>query len=360
MKLYQPVRPALHALRRLMPRIAALALLSAMAAPVWAAAPVLRVLAWPGYADPAVVKSFEQRHGVRVEVTVIDSDTALWRRISADDAAYDVFAVNAAELQRYIALNLLQAADPARIPNTARQLPRFRNLASIPGLVHQGHAYGIPYTYSEMGLIYDRRQIATPPQSIAALWDPRYHGKVLAYDGGTHNFSLAAQLLKTSNPFRLAPADWPRAVDRLIDMRRNVLGFYSQPEESVQLFMRHGAALMFANYGMQQVHLLKAAGADIGYAIPREGALSWLDCWAITRRARDPALAHAWIDHLLGDQASDLLATRQGLANTIAESDVSRGDNRLLWLEPVEDAELRDRLWQRIRSGDRASRVLAP
>ena len=360
MKLYQSHRPALHALRRLMPRIATLALLSAMAAPVWAAAPVLRVLAWPGYAAPAVVKSFEQQHGVRVEVTVIDSDSTLWNKISADDAAYDVFAVNAAELQRYIALNLLQVADPARIPNTVRQLPRFRNLASIPGLVHQGHAYGIPYTYSEMGLIYDRRQIASPPRSISALWDPRYRGKVLAYDGGTHNFSLAAQSLKTSNPFRLAPADWPRAVDRLIDMRRNVLGFYSQPEESVRLFMRHGAALMFANYGMQQVHLLKAAGADIGYAIPREGALTWLDCWAITRRARDPALAHAWIDHLLGDQASALLVKEQGLANTLAESDASRGDNRLLWLEPVEDAELRDRLWQRIRSGDRAAKVLAP
>jgi putative spermidine/putrescine transport system substrate-binding protein len=360
MKLYQSLRPTLPALRRLMPRIAVLALLSALAAPVWAVAPVLRVLAWPGYADPAVVKSFEQRHGVRVEVTVIVSDSSLWHKISADDAAYDVFAVNAAELQRYIAMNLLQVTDPARIPNTNHQLPRFRNLASIPGLVHDGHAYGIPYTYAEMGLIYDRRQIASPPQSIAALWDPRYRGKVLAYDGGTHNFSLAAQTLKTTTPFRLASADWPRAVERLIDMRRNVLGFYTRPEESVRLFMHHKAALMFANYGMQQVHLLEAAGADIGYAIPREGALAWLDCWAITRTARDPALAHAWIDHLLDGQASDLLVTRQGLANTIAESDGSRSGNRLLWLQPVEDAELRDRLWERIRSGDRASRVLTP
>lgn len=360
MKFLHIHRRVLPALRSMMPRFAALALLSAMTAPVWAAVPVLRVLAWPGYAAPAVVKSFEQQHGVRVEVTVIDSDSALWYKISADDAAYDVFAVNAAELQRYIAMNLLQVADPARIPNTDRQLPRFRKLASIPGLVHEGHAYGIPYTYSEMGLIYDRRQISSPPQSIAALWDPRYRGKVLAYDGGTHNFSLAAQTLKISNPFRLTRSDWPRAVDRLVDLRRNVLGFYTQPEESVQLFMRHGAALMFANYGMQQVHLLKAAGADIGYVIPREGALAWLDCWAITRRARDPALAHAWIDHLLGDLASDLLVKEQGLANTLTESEASRAENRLLWLEPAENAERRDRLWQRIRSGDRAAKVLAP
>jgi putative spermidine/putrescine transport system substrate-binding protein len=42
----------------------------------------LRVLAWPGYADADVVRVFEQRTGSRVEVTLIDSDEALWRKVS--------------------------------------------------------------------------------------------------------------------------------------------------------------------------------------------------------------------------------------------------------------------------------------
>jgi putative spermidine/putrescine transport system substrate-binding protein len=71
-------------------------------------------------------------------------------------------------------------------------------------------------------------------------------------------------------------------------------------------------------------------------------------------------LAHAWIDLLLGEQASKLLVQHQGLANTTTESDSSRPEVRLLWLEPVEDANRRETLWARIRSGDRASRVLAP
>jgi putative spermidine/putrescine transport system substrate-binding protein len=153
----------------------------------------------------------------------------------------------------------------------------------------------------------------------------------------------------------------PQAVDKLIELRRNVLGFYAQPEESVRMFQRHGAALMYANYGMQQFQLLKAAGADVGYAIPREGALAWLDCWAITSGASDRALAHAWIDHLLGKQASALLVSRQGLASTTAESAASASATaRLLWLEPVEDAAQRESMWARIRSGDRAAKVLRP
>jgi putative spermidine/putrescine transport system substrate-binding protein len=342
---------------------AATLLLCGLVASAQAATPVLRVLrvlAWPGYAEAEVVQSFEREHGVRVEVTLVTSDATLWQKISAHNLDFDVFAVNAAELQRYIAADLVQPLAPGKIANTGKQLARFRDLKAIPGLVSGGKAYGIPFTYSEMGLIYDRQQIATPPTSIAALWDPRYRGKVIAYDGGTHNFSLAAQRLGGASPFRIPATEWTRASQQLIALRRNVLGFYTQPEESVQLFQSHRAALMFANYGMQQVHLLKAAGADIGYVIPREGALAWLDCWVITRAARDAALAHDWIDHLLDEQASRLLTERQGLASTLFEQADSRPGDRLLWLQLPEDTARREKLWGRIRSGDQLSRVVAP
>ncbi len=337
-----------------------MALLSLVVTPAWAEKPVLRVLAWPGYAEAEVVKSFEQKKGVRVELTVITSDAVLWQRISERNTDYDVFAVNVAELQRYIAVNLVQSLNVELLPNTQRQLARFRDLAAIPGLVHEGKVYAIPFTYAEMGLIYDRKQIAAPPATIAALWDPRYRGKVVVYDGGTHNFSLAAQRLGLQSPFRIGTADWQRAAQQLIALRRNVLGFYLQPEESVRLFMDHHAALMFANYGMQQVHLLKAAGADIGYAIPQEGALAWLDCWTITRSARDPALAHAWIDYLLDEEGSRLLTERQGLSSTRYEQADRRPHDLLLWLQPQEDTARREKLWGRIRSGDQLSRVMAP
>ena len=322
---------------------------------------VLRILAWPGYADADVIKAFEQSSGARVELTLITSDEILWQKVRANQGAdFDVFAVNTAELQRYIDRGLVQPVDPAAIPNTRRQLPRFRDLAAIAGLTRAGKPYGIPYTYAEMGLIYDRAQFTKPPDSIAALWDPRWRGRVLAYNGGSHNFSLAALALGDTTPFRIAPGEWPRAVDKLIALRRNVRGFYTQPEESLQMFRDHRAVLLFANYGTQQVQLLRAAGLDVGYAIPKEGALAWLDCWVITRGAKDLTLAHAWVNHMLDEKVSGLLVSRQGLANTITASTAHGPGERLLWLEPVEDVARRETMWGRINSGDRAAKVLAP
>ncbi len=60
---------------------------------------VLRVLAWPGYADSDVVKTFESRYNAHVEVTFVDSDEALWSKLHTGAAPqFDVLAANTAEI----------------------------------------------------------------------------------------------------------------------------------------------------------------------------------------------------------------------------------------------------------------------
>lgn len=318
----------------------------------------LRILTWPGYAEPEVVQAFEAEHNASVELTVVESDDALWQHMSASEGAgFDVLAINTAELQRCIQHDWVAPLAPTDLPNIQRQLPRFQRVQDIPGLVHGGRTMAIPFTYADMGLVYSRTHFPQGPQSVQALWDAQWRGRVLAHDGGVHNFSLAALALGLPSPFRLAERDWPQAVARLIALRRNVGGFYSHPDESLALFQRRQAVLMLANYGSQQLKLFQAAGLDVGYAIPEEGALAWLDCWAITRAAAQPKLAAAWINHVLGKPASDLLVERQGLANTTSPTSYPQG--KLLWLQPPENSDRRQRLWARILSGDRAAKVLA-
>jgi putative spermidine/putrescine transport system substrate-binding protein len=318
----------------------------------------LRILTWPGYADADLVKVFEQRHGVQVEVTLVGSDDVLREKMAAGRGAnFDVIAANTAEMVHYIDSGLVQPIDTQSIPNLRKQLPRFRPLSAIPGITRAGKVYAIPYTYSEMGLIYDRRRFKTAPNSYAELWDPRYAGQVLLFDGGTHNFSLAAMALGL-DPFRIPSSEIPRVLKKLLALRRNALAFYSLPEDATLLFREQSAALLFANYGSQQVKQLRDAGVDIGYVVPHAGALAWLDCWAVSRGARNKALAEAWIDYTLEAAVSHALSARQGLANTLEASGTARPGDRLIWLEPVEDDAWRNRLWQRILSGEREARLL--
>lgn len=243
-------------------------LASAAQAALWhgaaqAAPPVLRVLAWPGYADSDWVHAFESRHSAQVEVTIVGSDEVLRAKLAdSRGPAYDVVAANTVELAALLARGELAPLNLSDMPQVARQLPRFRG--AIEGIVRDGKTYAVPYTYSEMGLVYDRQQFSAPPQSISALWDPRWRGRVLAFDGATHAFSLAA-LERGQLPFRIADDQFVPLARHLVGLRRNLLSLYALPEESVDLFRRHRVAVMHANYGQQQLKLLRDAGFNVGY-----------------------------------------------------------------------------------------------
>jgi putative spermidine/putrescine transport system substrate-binding protein len=321
--------------------------------PAAAAETALRVLAWPGYADPDVVKAFETRFHAKVEVTLIDSDEALWDKMNTGNAPqFDVLAANTAEIQRYTRQHLLSPLDVTQIPNTRLQLPRFQDMNAIDGLTEGGKVYAIPFTYSSMGLIYDRKQVAVPPTSMTELWNPRYRGKVLDFNSAQHNFSFAALALGYRDPFQLSPAQTRTIALKLVDLRRNLLTYYTLPEEATAFFVHHKVALMFGNYGTQQLEQLRRAGADVGYVIPDEGALAWLDCWAMTSAAANRPLALAWINYMLEPDVSGLLIKRQGLANTLTPSPESDMNAHLIWLRPVADVPQREVLWSRIVSGD--------
>ena len=312
----------------------------------------LRVVAWDGYADQEMVEAFERRYKVDVDVIQVSTDDDLWEKINKNNAAdYDVFAVNTAELQRYIDRGLSVPFNLENLPNRASQLERFRNLSAIPGVMQEGEVYAIPYTFSDMGLIYDRKKVKERPRSISALWDPAYRGRILAYNGSSHNFTVAAMQTGAPDPFNLDKNGFVLATKKLIALRRNVLTFYSSPQEAVKLFTENDIVLVYANYGSQQLKALRDAGADVGYAIPQEGALAWLDCWALTRGSRNRKLAEAWVNYTLEKSVSERLSKFHGLANTITRFP-GHAEDKIVWLEPVEDSSKRKQLWDRIMSGD--------
>lgn len=316
-----------------------------------AMAETLRVLAWQGYADDDWVKAFEAKTGATVDVVVIGTDDELWAKIQGSGGQdFDVLSVNTAQLQRYIDAKLVQPIDLAKLPNQTAGLERFRDLTKINGTMRDGKVYGVPYAYDAIGIIYDPTKVDPPPTSWAVLWDPKYKGRVLDYDNGEHNFSITALLLGSKTPFKLSDADLAAAKTKLIDLKNNVLSFYTTPDEALQIAQSNDVALIFANYGQQQVKAMKDAGLNIAYVNPSEGALAWLDTWAITVGAKDPALAEEWINFLLDPAISGAMADRTGFGSTALPSAAIGENDNIVWLESVEDPTRRSDLWNEVKA----------
>jgi putative spermidine/putrescine transport system substrate-binding protein len=95
---------------------------------------------------------------------------------------------------------------------------------------------------------------------------------------------------------------------------------------------------------------MKDAGANIAYVNPKEGALAWLDTWAMTNAVRDPELAETWVNYLLQKKIGEQLSQRTGFGNTVVESGSAGANDKLVWLDFVEDPTKRSDLWNEIKA----------
>lgn len=311
----------------------------------------LRILAWQGYADDDWVKEFEQKTGADVSVVFIGTDDEIWAKIKGSEGAdFDLFAVNTAQLQRYIDAGLTTPIDLDKVPNQKGQLPIFNDLANVKGVMRDGKVHAIPFCFDSIGLIYDTDKVSPAPTTMDVLWDPKYKGKVLAYDNGEHNFSFTALTLGIADPFHLDAAQLDEIKAKLIALKGNVLSFYSTADEALQIYQNNDVALIWANYGQQQVKAMQSAGAHVAYVNPSEGALAWLDTWALTSGVVDKDLAEQWIDFVLQKQIGEQLSERTGFGNTVTPSPNAGANDKLIYLEAVEDPTRRSDLWNEIKA----------
>ena len=79
---------------------------------------------------------------------------------------------------------------------------------------------------------------------------------------------------------------------------------------------------------------MKDAGAHVAYINAKEGALAWLDTWAMTSGVRDKDLAEAWVNFVLQKKIGQQLSDRNGFGNTVVPY-ASAGGERQAGLSPA-------------------------
>ena len=128
---------------------------------------------------------------------------------------------------------------------------------------------------------------------------------------------FTALTMGIDDPYQLTDDQLKAAEEKLVDLKHNVLSFYTTADEALQLYQHNDVALIFANYGQQQVKAMQDAGAHIAYVNPKEGAPAWLDTWAMTSGVQDKDLAEAWVNFVLQKKIGQQLSERTGFGNTV-------------------------------------------
>jgi len=275
--------------------------------PATAGERVVNVYNWFDYLKPEVLQQFQAQTGILVHYTVFDSNETLAARLLAGHSGYDVVFPSSSYLQMLAQAGAIRTLDKSALPNLANMDP------VIMGELARhdpGNAHAVAYAWGITGFAYDETQIrARLPQAPVDSWSMLFDPKIAARfaDCGIGLYESPAIILQSvlawlgEQPDSEDPVVLGRAQTALLAVRPFIRKIGS--DSLVAQLAEGDLCLIIASNGdaLQVRERVRVAGSNrtIGYSIPREGAVMWIDTAAIVADAPHPDNAQRFINFLM-------------------------------------------------------------
>lgn len=287
------------------------------ALPAWAQ-DRLHLYIWSDYIAPEVVAAFEAKCGCQVVQSYYADNEEMLAKLAAGARGYDLIVPSTEVLGGMIKQNLLLPLDKAQLHNLENIDAGFLDNPADP----EGN-YAVPYAYTVTLIGYNQQkleELGVDPHSWAVLFDPdvlqKIKGRVTVLDSPRE--LLGAALIYLGHPANsLEPEHWREAAALIRQAKPYWAAFnaasYMRQLASGSLWVAHAYSsdIFQAREDVRQAK----RGFDIGFAMPKEGALVGMDNLVIHRNAPRPDLAHQFIDFVLEGYQSAQLTNLIGSGN---------------------------------------------
>jgi putrescine transport system substrate-binding protein len=340
---------------------------------------VLNIYNWSDYIAEDTVSGFEKTTGIKVHYDVYDSNEVLEAKLLAGHSGYDLVVPSASPyLARQVQSGVYLKIDKAALSNYGNLDPQILEAAAN---ADPGNQYGVPYLWGTTGIGYNPDKVKAalgdnaPVDSSALIFDPANAAKlkecgISLLDSAQEVFAAALAYLGR-DPISRDPADLEKAAAVVQAIRPYVRKFHSSQYINDLANGDICVALGYSGDVFQARSRAKDAknGVAVAYAIPKEGAMIWIDMMAIPKDAPHAANALKFINYILEPQIIAKISNTVSYANPNAKAtdlvDASlRNDpnvypppdvrKRLFFDKPVtpQYERLRTRAWTRVKTGE--------
>ena len=272
----------------------------------------LHLFTWADYFEPEVIALFESENKCRVVIDYFDSNEAMYAKILAGGEGYDIITPSAYMSGVMARQELLAPISHDLLPNLEHLAKEFTAFTEDPELV-----YSIPYTLSITGIGYNRNYVAAEDLGSWAIFSNAALARRMTMLNDMRETVGAAlkylgYSLNTTNDEELE-----QAFTVLAGWKKNLAKF-EVDEAKIGL----GAGEFFVVHGYNgDIGLVMEEIPEIGFYIPDEGSSFVVDDFVVPAKAPDPALAHAFINHMLDPEvaALNMAGIRYYMPNASAE-----------------------------------------
>jgi spermidine/putrescine transport system substrate-binding protein len=269
----------------------------------------LTVVNWKDYGsdDADFIKKFETENNCKIVHVYMSSEEELLTKLrTSKDGEIDVCLPNCTILPSAINEGLLLPVDTAKLTNFNSLYDRFKQQEEC---FKDGKMYSVPWVWGSTAIAYNTDDIKEPPTSMSVLFDPKYKGKIAIRDDFNDAVMLAAIVLG-QDPNK--PADLDAIKEKLIEQKPLNKTYWKTGDEFSKLFA--GKQISVALMWSGQAASMKQDGQPIGFVVPKDGAIGWVDTWGIAKGTKNPDLAYKFVDAVLGKDFQYNWASKGGPA----------------------------------------------
>ena len=258
---------------------------------------VVNVCSWGEYIDEDLITEFEETTGIRVNYQTAESNEALYSLINMGGADFDVIVPSDYMIGRLIEEDMLAELNYDNIPNFDLIDDRFKNLSYDPE-----NKYTVPYTWSTLGIIYNRDMVDGEITSWSAMFDPQYAGQVLMINNSRD--ALAAGLFYLGYDVNTTDKDQIREAFELLKTAKDQGVYQAFVMDQVFQKMEGGNAAIAMYYAGDYLTMVDNSDQDLAFVIPEEGSNWFVDAMCVLKTSQHKEEAEAWINFITSTPSS--------------------------------------------------------
>ena len=251
----------------------------------------LHVYNWGEYTGENLIQDFEEKTGATVVMENFDSNEQMYIKV-ANGESYDILVPSDYMIQRLIDEDYLQKLDPDKLDCMDLLADAVKGLPYDPN-----NEYSVPYFWGTVGIVYDTTVVDEEDlvnEGFNIFLDEKYKGNIYLYDSERDSFMMALKALGYSMNTEDA-SELQQAYDWLVQCVRTM-----EPEivtDEIIDNMVQGRKALGLIYSGDAAYVM-SENEDMGFYLPETGTNLWSDAMVIPANAKNPDLAHEFINHV--------------------------------------------------------------
>lgn len=309
---------------------------------------VLRMLTWEGYVPESLVDKFTKETGIEMQISYIGDNNELIAKLAAtrgtgfDLAQPTLNWISVAQEQ----FGIYQPIDLAKV-NTNQIIPAMLDSA-VKGTTVDGQLYSVPHVWGTTAMIVNTKYAPDAGESYMDLFDPQYAGRI-SYRSKYDTFYMVAYALGLDPRGDVADEKayrecMEKVLAKLIEGKKLVKTYWGSRQELEDLILRE--EVWVGTAWDATAWSLSRKNPNIKYAVPKEGAVGWIDTFAIPAGSENIEAAYQWINFIMTPENAAEITNNTGYS-TVSDGalELSSPEMAKLFAETLSKEKLDNIQW---------------